>query len=58
LRLAEELGPAAVLEADQCAQQYADGRGGEAADALELVLACVRFEEGEQRAQVGQVEQR
>ena len=53
LRLAEELVAAALLEPDQRAQQHADGGGGEAADALELRLALVGVEEGQQRAQVG-----
>ena len=58
LRLAEELVAAAVLEAHERPQQHADGRRREPADALELLLAGVRFEEREQGAQVGQVEQR
>ena len=58
LGLAEELVAAARLEPDEAAQKHADGRGREPADPLELFLARVRLEEGEQRPQVGQVEQR
>ena len=56
LRLAEELGAAARLEPDQRAQQHADGRRRQPADALELALAGVGVQEGQQRAQVGEVE--
>ena len=58
LRLAEELDPAAGLQADERAQQHPHGLRRQAADALELGLAGVGVEEGEQRAQVGEVEQR
>ena len=58
LGLAEELRAAAVLDRDELAQQHADRLRGHAADALERVLALVRVEVGEQRAQVGEVEQR
>ena len=44
--------------ADQAAQQHPDGRASEPADPLELAPCRLRLEEGEQRAQVGQVEQR
>ena len=57
LRLAEELGPAAGLEPHERAQQHADGGRGEPADALELGLARVGVQEGEQRAQVAEVQQ-
>ena len=52
LRLAEELGAAAVLQADEAAQQHADGRARQAADALQLGLAGVGVQERQQRAQV------
>ena len=58
LRLAEELVPAALLEPDQRAQQHADRRARQPADALQLRLALVGVEEGQQRAQVGEVDQR
>ena len=58
LRLAEELGAAAVLEADERPQQHAHGRRREAADAGQLRLAGLGVEEGEQGAQVAEVEQR
>src|SRR5918997_1463355 len=58
LRLAEELGPAPVLQLDERAEQYSDRRGGDAADPLQLRLALVRVEEREQRTKVGQVEDR
>ena len=58
LRLAEELRPAAGLEAEERAQEHADGRRRQPADALELGLAGVGVEVHQQRAQVGQVEQR
>jgi hypothetical protein len=58
LRLAEELGPAAGLQPHEGAQQHADGLARQPADALELGLAGLGVEEGQQRAQVGQVEQR
>ena len=58
LRLAEELGAAAGLQPDERAQQHADGRAGQAADALELGLAVVGVQERQQRPQVGEVQQR
>jgi hypothetical protein len=58
LRLAEELGPAAGLQAEERAQQHADGLARQPADALELGPARVGVEEREQRAQVGEVDQR
>ena len=58
LGLAEELRAAAVLDRDELAQQDADRRGGDAADALQRLLARIRVEVGEQRAQVGEIEQR
>jgi hypothetical protein len=57
-RLAEELRPAVRLEADERAQQDADGLAGQAADALELGLGRVRVEEGEQRTKVREVDER
>ena len=56
LRLAEELRPAAVLELDERAEQDADRGRRDSADPLELGLALVGLEEGEQRPQVGEVE--
>ena len=58
LRLAEEVVSATLLEADERAEQDADGRGREPADASELVLARVGVEEREQRAQVREIEER
>ncbi len=58
LGLAEELGPAPRLEPDERAQENAHGLGREAADAPQLLASAVRVEEREQRAQVGEVEER
>src|SRR5207249_3449726 len=58
LWLAEELGPAAVLEPDETTPEHAYRRRRKAADRRQLALALVGFEIGEQRAQVGQIEQR
>ena len=52
LGLAEELGAAAGFEADERAQEHTHGRRGQSADALELRLARVRLEEGEQRPEI------
>src|SRR5215211_4632203 len=58
LRLAEELRAAAVLELDERPEQHADRRRRDAADALELLLALLRVEEGEERSQVREIEDR
>src|SRR5215211_5824076 len=58
LRLAEELRAAAVLELDERPEQHADRRRRDAADALEVLFALLRVEEGEERSQVGEIEDR
>ena len=58
LRLPEELVAAAVLEADERAQEDPHGLRRQAADALQLGLSVVGVEEGEQGAEVGEVEER
>src|SRR3954471_20450351 len=58
LRLAEELGASAVLETDQRTQEHTHRLRRQTADAGELCLAVVGVEEGQQRAQVGKIEQR
>ena len=50
--------PASRLESDERAQEDADGLGREAADALQLLASSVGVEEREERAQVGEVEER
>ena len=58
LRLAEELGAAAVLDLHERAQQHADRRGRDAADPLQLGAAFAGVEELEHRAKVGEVDER
>jgi hypothetical protein len=58
LRLAEELGAAAVFEFDQRAQEYADRLTGDTADPFQVLLPGVRVEMREQRTQVGQIHER
>ena len=58
LGLAEELVAAAGLERDERAQEDSDRLRGETADSLQLGSTCVGVEEGQERAQVGQVEER
>ena len=58
LRLAEELVAAAVLEPTRPRSSTPTVVADEAADALQLGLALVGVEEGQQRAQVGEVQQR
>ena len=58
LRLAEELVAAARLERDERAEQDSDGRRGEAADRPQLVAPALGVEERQERAEVGQVEER
>ncbi len=57
LRLAEELRPASVLELDERAQQDADRLVRDTADAGQILLAGVRGQVREERAQVGEVDQ-
>ena len=58
LRLAEELASSAVLERDERAQEDADRLARDAADPLQVRLALVAVEVGQQRAQVGEVDER
>ena len=58
LGLAEELVAAAGLERDERAQEDADGLRRQAADALQLLPSALGVEEGQERAQIGQVEER
>ncbi len=58
LRLAEELRSAPVLELHERAEQDADRLLRHAADPCEVFLALLRLEEREQRAKVGEVDER
>ena len=58
LRLAEELVAAAGLERDERAQEDAHGLRREAADALQLLPSALGVEKGQERAQIGEVEER
>ena len=58
LRLAEELVAAAVLELDERTEKDADRLLRDAADAGQLLLALLRLEKRQQRAEVGEVDER
>ena len=58
LRRAEEGVRLLLLELDDLADDDADGRGRDAAVLLHLLLAGIRVEVVEERAQVGQVDER
>ena len=56
LRLAEELRATSLLEADERAEEDADGLRRQSPDSAKLVLPGVRVEIGQESAQVGEVE--